>query len=82
MGLYDRTLQRGFQKLFGTTVFGYLTDKRMERAERWLREGNRTVLQVAIMTGYCNPTHFSVAFKRKFGISPSQCLLGEKSVWR
>ncbi|MEH2277325.1 MAG: helix-turn-helix transcriptional regulator [Nostoc sp.] len=54
----------------------------MEQAKRWLREGNRTVLQVAIMTGYSNPTHFSVAFKRKFGISPSQCLLGEKSVWR
>ena len=81
-GLRLRTLQRGFQKLFGTTVFGYLTDRRMERAKRWLREGDRTVLQVAIMTGYSNPTHFSVAFKRKFGISPSQCLLGEKSVWR
>ncbi|MEH2084677.1 MAG: AraC family transcriptional regulator [Nostoc sp.] len=80
VGVSDRTLQRGFQRLFNTTVFGYLTDKRMERAERWLREGNHTVLQVAIMTGYCNPTHFSVAFKRKFGISPSQCLLPEKSV--
>ncbi|WP_375510094.1 helix-turn-helix transcriptional regulator [uncultured Nostoc sp.] len=80
VGVSDRTLQRGFQRLFGTTVFGYLTDKRMERAKRWLREGNRTVLEVAIMTGYSNPTHFSVAFKRKFGISPSQCLLGEKSV--
>ncbi|MEH2378046.1 MAG: AraC family transcriptional regulator [Nostoc sp.] len=82
VGVSDRTLQRGFQRLFDTTVFGYLTDKRMERAKRWLREGNRTVLDVAIMTGYSNPTHFSVAFKRKFGISPSQCRLGEKSVWR
>ena len=80
MGVSDRTLQRGFGRLFGTTVFGYLTDQRMKRAERWLREGNRTVLEVAIMTGYSNPTHFSVAFKRKFGISPSQCLLGKKSV--
>ena len=82
VGVSDRTLQRGFQRLFGTTVFGYLTDRRMEQAKRWLREGNCTVLQVAIMTGYSNPTHFSVAFKRKFGISSSQCLLGEKSVWR
>jgi AraC-like DNA-binding protein len=80
VGVSDRTLQRGFQRLFGTTVFGYLTDKRMEQAERWLREGNRSVLEVAIMTGYSNPTHFSVAFKRKFGISPSQCFLGKKSV--
>ncbi|MEH2437272.1 MAG: AraC family transcriptional regulator [Nostoc sp.] len=82
VGVSDRTLQRGFQQLFDNTVFGYLTDKRMEQAKRWLREGNRSVLEVAIMTGYSNPTHFSVAFKRKFGISPSQCRLGEKSVWR
>ncbi|MEH1855144.1 MAG: AraC family transcriptional regulator [Nostoc sp.] len=80
VGVSDRTLQRGFQQIFDTTVFGYLTDKRMERAKRWLREGNLTVLDVAIMTGYSNPTHFSVAFKRKFGISPSQCRLGKKSV--
>ncbi|QLE54276.1 helix-turn-helix transcriptional regulator [Nostoc sp. TCL26-01] len=80
VGVSDRTLQRGFQRLFGTSVFGYLTDKRMEQAERWLREGHRTVLEVAIMTGYSNPTHFSVAFKRKFGISPSQCFAGKKSV--
>ncbi|MGI2908842.1 helix-turn-helix transcriptional regulator [Tolypothrix sp. VBCCA 56010] len=80
VGVSDRTLQRGFQQLFGNTVFSYLTDRRMERAERWLREGNRTVLEVSLMTGYSNPTHFSAAFKRKFGISPSQCLLGKKSV--
>ncbi|MBD2774189.1 helix-turn-helix transcriptional regulator [Iningainema tapete] len=80
VGVSDRTLQRGFQQLFGNTVFGYLTDRRMERAERWLREGDHTVLEVSIMTGYSNPTHFSAAFKRKFGISPSQCLLGKKSV--
>ncbi|MDZ8257952.1 AraC family transcriptional regulator [Nostoc sp. ChiQUE01b] len=82
VGVSDRTLQRGFQRLFGATVFGYLTDRRMERAKRWLQEGDRTVLEVAIMTGYSNPTHFSAAFKRQFGISPSQCLLGKKSVWR
>lgn len=42
VGVSERTLQRGFRKLFGTTVFGYLTDKRMKRAEQFLREGKFT----------------------------------------
>ncbi|WP_334942522.1 AraC family transcriptional regulator [Nostoc sp.] len=33
-GLRLRTLRRGFQELFGTTVFRYLTEKRMEWAEQ------------------------------------------------
>jgi AraC-like DNA-binding protein len=33
-------VQRGFHKLFGTTVFRYVSDKRMEWAEQLLRQGN------------------------------------------
>ncbi|MEH2179623.1 helix-turn-helix domain-containing protein [Nostoc sp.] len=89
VGVSDRTLLRGFRELFGTTVFGYLVNKRMELAEQWLRQGDacdnqyqRTVAEVAISLGYSNPAHFATAFKRKFGITPSECLLGKKSVLR
>jgi AraC-like DNA-binding protein len=82
VGLSDRTLQRGFQKLFGTTVFGYLSDRRMVKAEQVLRQGQQTVAAVAAMMGYANPGHFAAAFKRKFGITPSDCLRGKKSVLR
>lgn len=30
VGVSDRTLRRGFKEMFGTTVFGYLTNIRME----------------------------------------------------
>ncbi|MEG3849330.1 AraC family transcriptional regulator [Microcoleus sp. herbarium19] len=43
VGVSDRTLRRGFQELFGTTVFGYLTQQRTIEAERLLRHGNMTV---------------------------------------
>ena len=80
VGMSDRTLRRGFRELFGTTVFGYLTDRRMERAEQWLRQCDRTIAEVSAMTGYSNPGHFAAAFKRKFGITPSECMMGKKSV--
>ncbi len=82
VGVSDRTLQRGFQHLFGKTVFQYLTERRMERAEQWLRQGNRTVAEIAATVGYSNPGHFAAAFKRQFGITPNDCALGKKSVVR
>lgn len=76
----DRTLQRGFQELFGTTAFRYLTDKRIEWAEQLLRQGNMTIAEVGNKIGYSHLGHFAAAFKRRFGITPSQSLIGKKSV--
>lgn len=80
VGISDRTLRYGFKILFGTTVFSYLTEKRLERAEQLLRNGEGTVAEVANLLGYSHLGHFAGAFKRKFGITPSECLLGKKSI--
>jgi AraC-like DNA-binding protein len=77
VGLSDRTLQRGFQSLFGMTVFAYLTDRRMFQADRYLRS-SKSVAEVANLVGYSNPGHFAAAFKRKFGITPTESSLGKK----
>ena len=78
VGVSERTLQRGFQSVFGVTVFGYLTDRRMLQAERWLRS-SKSVADVANLVGYSNPGHFAAAFKRKFGITPTECSSGKMS---
>ncbi|AFY49071.1 DNA-binding domain-containing protein, AraC-type [Nostoc sp. PCC 7524] len=80
VGISDRTLRYGFKALFGTTVFNYLTQKRLERAEQLLRNGGLTVAEVANLLGYSHLGHFAAAFKRQFGITPSECLLGKKSI--
>ncbi|WP_292785083.1 AraC family transcriptional regulator [Nostoc sp. NMS9] len=78
VGVSDRTLGNGFRELFGTTVFGYLTSKRMEQAEQLLRSGKLTVTQVANLVGYAQQGHFAIAFKRKFGITPVNVCQGKK----
>ncbi|MBP5971843.1 helix-turn-helix transcriptional regulator [Brasilonema sp. CT11] len=78
VGVSTTTLKRGFTELFGTTVFRYITDKRMEWAEQLLRQGNTTVAEIANKIGYSNPGHFAAAFKCRFGITPSQCLMSKK----
>ncbi|MEJ0054176.1 MAG: AraC family transcriptional regulator [Bacteroidota bacterium] len=44
----------------------------MEHAWHLLKNENWRVVEVAREVGYKNPNHFSTAFKRKYGISPSQ----------
>ena len=79
VGVSDRTLRRGFQNVFGTTVVGYLTQQRMKHAEQLLREGNHTVAEVANRVGYAHLGHFAARFKRQFGITPSQVLAGKRA---
>ncbi|MEM9273329.1 MAG: AraC family transcriptional regulator [Cyanobacteria bacterium P01_F01_bin.143] len=79
VGVSQRTLQRGFPSLFKTTVVGYIAQQRLDRAEMLLQEGKYSVAEVAILVGYGNIGHFSVAFKGRFGITPSQCLAGQKA---
>lgn len=74
VGVSDRTLLRGFRRLFGTTPMGYLTQQRMQRARQLLREGHWTVAEAARMVGYGHLGHFATAFRRQFGMNPRECL--------
>jgi AraC-like DNA-binding protein len=71
VGLNDCTLKKGFQEIFGTTVFGYLHEYRMEEAKELLLEKKMNVTQVAQIVGYEARTSFIRAFRKKFGVSPT-----------
>jgi AraC-like DNA-binding protein len=78
VGVSHCTLNKGFRSLFGVTPFVYLTQQRMKQAETVLRESCSTVAEVANQVGYANPAQFAAAFKRQFGIAPSDCIRGKK----
>jgi AraC-like DNA-binding protein len=71
-GLNEFKLKRGFKELFGTTVFDYLHDLKMEYAHQKLSAEDVFINEVSGLVGYKNPNHFSTAFKKKFGINPTQ----------
>ncbi|MEM9544102.1 MAG: AraC family transcriptional regulator [Cyanobacteria bacterium P01_E01_bin.42] len=77
VGLNDCTLKQGFRQLFGTTVFGYLYDYRMQQARQLLLNPNLSIAGVAAKVGYSNPEAFSTAFRRKFAITPKAYQLGK-----
>jgi AraC-like DNA-binding protein len=69
----DRKYLRNlFVKHTGLSTMGYLTHFRMARAAELLRMGDVSVSLVASSVGYDDPLHFSRAFKKHFGLSPTE----------
>lgn len=69
--LNEFKLKKGFRERFNTTIFGYLRQKRMEQARTLLRNGERSIIEIANTVGYANPSHFARAFKEAYGMNPS-----------
>jgi AraC-like DNA-binding protein len=72
IGLNDFKLKKGFKQLYGVTIFEFLIQARMEKARQLLQETDMTVHAVAIAVGYKNISSFTVAYKKKFGLLPSE----------
>ena len=71
MGINDFKLKRSFKAAFGTTVFGYVRQRRMERAASQLHAG-LAVANAAHDAGYACPRCFADAFRRHYGMLPSE----------
>jgi AraC-like DNA-binding protein len=68
------TFKRDFKKAFNTTPQKWLTKKRLESAHYQLAEKKRKPGEVYYETGFENLSHFSYAFKKQYGYSPTQLL--------
>jgi AraC family transcriptional regulator, transcriptional activator of the genes for pyochelin and ferripyochelin receptors len=77
VGLNDRKLKEGFRQVFNTTVFGYLTQQRLEQASHLLAQ-QYSIAAVAAAVGYTSPTAFSGAFRRRFGVTPKAYQMGQR----
>lgn len=66
------TFKRDFNKIYNITPQRWLTQKRLELAHYQLSEKNRKPVEVYLETGFENLSHFSYAFKKQFGITPTE----------
>jgi AraC-like DNA-binding protein len=67
-------LKKGFKVMFGTTIFDFYQDQRMEHARFLLYEKGHTVSEVSAQLGYSSISHFSTAFKKHTGLKPCDLL--------
>jgi AraC-like DNA-binding protein len=80
VGTNEFNLKRNFKIAFGTTVYGYLNQYKMEMAKTMLLEKDITIAEISTKMGYTYPTHFSSAFKKYFGYLPNKLKSGKLSV--
>ena len=76
-GISQSSLSHIFKKNLNTSVYKYITDKRMTAAQRLLKSGS-TPSAAAFECGYSDYTVFYRAYKKYYGISPEQS--GSKNV--
>ncbi|UZF91418.1 helix-turn-helix transcriptional regulator [Bosea sp. NBC_00550] len=69
-GLNPTKLTAAFRAEFGTSVFEYLQEHRLQQAYAMIASGEANVAVAAFRVGY-SPAHFSGLFRKRFGIAPS-----------
>lgn len=65
------TFKRDFKKLSDLTPEKWLIRKRLEVAYQLMKEGWKRISDVYAEVGFKNPSHFSTAFKRQYGVPPT-----------
>lgn len=64
------TLLRAFTKEIGMTPYSYLESIRIGKAKKLLEQGTSPI-DVAMLTGFADQSHFTHDFTKYFGMSPS-----------
>lgn len=72
LGTNPVDLQKGFRQLSGMSIAAYLRQQRLQQAKQALLAQRLSVEEAAALAGYAHLSSFSAAFKRQFGVSPSQ----------
>lgn len=72
IGTNEFKLKKYFKEIFGTTVFGYINDYKMNKAKERLQNSYITITELAYELGYKSQNHFSTAFKKHFSYPPSE----------
>jgi AraC family transcriptional regulator len=63
---------RMFRRTFDTSPYRYIIEQRIADAQRIIAEGRMSILEIALTVGFSSQSHFTVAFRKVTGMTPSQ----------
>jgi AraC-like DNA-binding protein len=69
-GLSTHHFARAFHQSVGMPPHSYLLSRRLDRAERMLRETELPLSEIAASTGFSDQSHLARHFRRRTGMSP------------
>jgi AraC family transcriptional regulator len=68
---------RSFRAACGLTPYQYVLEQRLRKASAMVKTSNAPIAVIAAQCGFGNPSHFSVKFHARFGVSASRYRRGE-----
>ena len=72
VGLSATALKTCFKGVYGSSVYAYQKEYRLQLAQKLLAETDSTIAEIAHQIGYENPNKFSSAFRQSLGMTPTQ----------
>ncbi|PLS01055.1 response regulator transcription factor [Neobacillus cucumis] len=61
-----------FKQETGETFISYTTNQRFERSKELLRDNRLKIAEIATQVGYTDTNYFSIAFRKFYGVTPSE----------
>lgn len=71
VGTNEFKLKRGFKQVFGTTPYAYHLQHKLELTRSYILDTDLTIAEIAYEVGYSDPAHLTNAFRKQYGIPPS-----------
>ena len=68
----ETKLKQLFKQTFGSTIYNYYQQARMEEAAFLLKQGKYSVAEVGYKLGFSNLSHFSRLFEKHYGLNPKR----------
>ena len=72
VGLSRAQFHRRMKDMTGLSPAEFIRNLRMQQAAKLLEKGDVSVAQVTYAIGMSNPNHFTAAFRKYFGVSPTE----------
>jgi transcriptional regulator GlxA family with amidase domain len=82
VGVSRRQLERLFKQHLDDMPSRYYIELRLMRARRLLRHSGQSILQIALACGFASASHFSNAYRARFGHTPRDERSPRAADWR
>ncbi len=69
-GYSEYYISAKFKKEMGMNISAYIRERRVEQAQFLLRSTNQSIQEIGESLGFCNSSHFALAFREVTGMSP------------
>lgn len=70
--IHPNYFSRIFKEKTGISYIDFVSQVKVEKAEKMLQKGEKSIKEISVECGYADPNYFSRIFKKKTGMSPGE----------